>query len=242
MFKVLCTFSGKYGDILWSMPTVKAIAKKEGVKVAFACMPSYTSLIPLLKVQDYISEAFVIDEWLYTGSPFGDQPWSAPAQRWSEKIYHLTYRTTPDIFLAAYIAREAGVVLDEPYEPFIKPVLEPLPYTSQLSTVAYSFNPMYAVQKKDFIDYLKETFPSTSFIDTTELSWNLTAYVIKQAKCFIGCRSSNHVLAHGLGQKLIIFEPHPDRAGGMPIFTCPWGTERQVNSAEEAKSILLEWL
>ncbi len=79
MSKYLCTFPGKYGDILWALPTAKYIAEKVvSQPVDFAVMPYYESLLPLLQEQSYIDNAIILPDWLRTHSNYGDQPWQAP--------------------------------------------------------------------------------------------------------------------------------------------------------------------
>src|SRR5215467_12449688 len=122
--KVLCTFSGKYGDILWSLPTARQIARDiAGGKVDFATMPYYESLRPLIASQEYIDECFVIPDWIRTHSNHGDGPAESPKQtiagevstggdaiigvqakigdyqslRTYDKIYDLTYKGHPGI-------------------------------------------------------------------------------------------------------------------------------------------------
>lgn len=90
MSKYLCTFTGKYGDILWSLPTAKYIAERVvNQAVDFAVMPYYRSLLPLLVEQSYIDHAFVVEDWLRTHSNHGDQPWQPP--EWVEKKAHLKF-------------------------------------------------------------------------------------------------------------------------------------------------------
>ncbi len=117
MSEYLCTFSGKYGDILWSMPTAKYISERiVGEQVDFAVMPYYQNLLPLLVEQNYIDRAFIVEDWLRTHSNHGDQPWQPP--KWIEeggphgydkeergikprapykKFWHLGYRGHPGI-------------------------------------------------------------------------------------------------------------------------------------------------
>lgn len=139
----LCTFSGKFGDILWSLPTAKYIAEKiVGQPVDFAVMPYYVSLLPLIFDQSYISSAFVIPEWLRAHSNHGDQPWQPPPV-WAEygidelpdgsklqygkvgydKEWHLTYRGHPGISAPAmplmdFTAYQQGITLQNPI-PFL---------------------------------------------------------------------------------------------------------------------------
>lgn len=131
MSKYLCTFSGKYGDILWSLPTAKYLAERvAGGKVDFAVMPYYRNLLPLLASQSYIDKAFVIESWLRTHSNHGDQPWEPPMDwgpgsqyccpygagdpDWYTRIWHLTYKghpgiSAPSMPLVDFIAYQQGL-------------------------------------------------------------------------------------------------------------------------------------
>src|SRR5437660_1090724 len=95
--KILTTFSGKFGDIITSLPTVRQISKNHGVKVNMGIMPSYKALVTMLKRMSYIEDAFAIDNWFCQGSPFGDQPWEAPLDMLGsyDKVFHLAYRNHP---------------------------------------------------------------------------------------------------------------------------------------------------
>ena len=127
MSKYLCTFSGKYGDILWSLATAKRLAERiVNSKVDFAVMPYYEPILPMLASQSYIDHAFVIKDWVRTHSNHGDQPWQPPqvvtadgktevkAQVRHEtedlvgdtintydRVWHLTYKGHPGITAAS---------------------------------------------------------------------------------------------------------------------------------------------
>jgi hypothetical protein len=138
MSNTLCTFSGKYGDILWSLPTAKYISEKlVGAKVDFGIMPYYESLLPLLRAQPYIENAFVIKDWIRTHSNHGDQPWQPPFQQIGDtvrinaflrhegdqdifeinsydKAYHLSFKghpgiTAPSMQLIDFVAYQQGI-------------------------------------------------------------------------------------------------------------------------------------
>ena len=211
MSKILATFSGKFGDILWSLPTVREISKREGTPVDMGIMPAYKSLLPLLQMQPYICRAFTIDDWVCTGSPCGDQPWQPPVriEEHYEKSFHLTYRRHPQSneALIDFTAQQQGLVLTEPVVPFISTTEAP-----DVNRVAYAFNPMYKDLKDKFIDNIRFELSELRFADVTGVDWVYATQLIKHSTCFIGCRSSNFVLAHGVGQpNIFIYDPHPAR-------------------------------
>jgi hypothetical protein len=233
MEKILTTFSGKYGDILWSLVTVRQISRMFNCKVDFACMPEYRGLIPLIQQQEYIAKAFVIENWICEGSPCGDQPWKSPSQPGYDYTFDLTYRFHPNqhVRLAYAIASTNAIQLTEPIVPWLDVnVLK----VRGAPVIAYAFNAMYAQQKTAFLFDVQRGLPNAIFYDvgTSDVPWVSAAAVIKTAIAFVGCRSAHHVLAHGLGARVVIYEPEPAR--NWTTFKSPWGQEVQVLSALDA--------
>jgi len=236
--KVLCTFSGRYGDILWSLPAVREIAKREGGPVDFAMMPQYASLVPLLEAQSYIARAFPIAEWKLEGESFGCQPWKSPdfeGRGKYDKVIDLTYRQHPHgRHLAQWIARDAGVRLPERPSPFIEIVNANFVPSEHCRAIAWGFNPYEHERKMKFLTELVGALDGFLFIETTNIAWSSAAEIIKRSVCFVGCRSSNYALAHGIGQKVVTFEPHPARTGWT--FAWPYGTEFDATTASPEDS------
>lgn len=238
MSNYLTTFSGKAGDILWSLATVKKIAEKVAEKsVDFACMPQYESLLPLIQFQSYVDKAFVIPEWLCSGSPWGDQPWQSPETPGYSYKWDLTYRRHPSPTpLVKSIADHWGYELDR--QPFIEvPKDDWIEATEPF--VAYAFNPSYADVKSLFISVLRKSLPEIPFINVVDYPWLKAALWIRNAVCFVGCRSSNYVIAHGVGQRVICFEPEPWRT--EVTYSCPWGIEVLCQSPDPAIHKINEW-
>lgn len=256
MSRVLCTFSGKFGDILWSLPTVRAISQVQGCKVDFGMMPDYSSLIPLLAEQPYIMNAFVIRDWVRLHSNYGDQPWLPPNSAYQayDHVFHLTYRGHPGISakrlaLIDFIADQQGFLLKDPI-PFLSVSAKSFP---DMEYVAYCFNEQYVAEKKIFFTTLTAKFPDLAFINTEELDWVTATATIRDAVAFVGCKSANYVLAHGVGQKnIFVYDPHPSRNvhGHLgDVFSCPYNAEYApppllppIPSAEIAASYIERWL
>lgn len=257
--KILCTFSGKFGDILWSLPTVREIQKLNSsdyddadtysvnAEVDFGIMPQYESLLPLLNAQSYINKAFVIKDWICVGSPAGDQPWEAPFQEGYDKVYHLTYRNHPgkDQPLIGFIAAQQEIKLENPI-PFLSANGIK---RSNFYYVAYAFNDSMLPEKLKFLDKVREQLKDIYFIDISQSPWELAAIDLLDPAClaFIGCRSSNYVLACGVGQRVFVYEPNIARSRYGPwgtTFTCPYANETEtINAelvAEEIKSKVVE--
>ncbi len=250
MSDLLCTFSGKFGDIIFSLATVKAISELFNRRVDFRCMPYYQSLIPLVASQPYIETAGVYEDWIRTHSNHGDGPWQPPERYEKEykQFWHLSYRghpgiTAPEMPLIDFTAFQQGIRLKEPVIPFIfaddtvEPLATPIHFSSgqfmevvnQNRLVAYAFNEQYEQQKKEFFASLySETQGAVEFFNLNTVGWKEAAWVISKSLLFVGCRSANWVVAQGLGKEAVIFEPHPARhAKGHlgRVFSCPYGRE-----------------
>lgn len=233
MSKFLATFSGRFGDILWSMATVKRLAEITSSQIDFACMPQYKSLLPLIQAQPYIDKAFVYDDWKLMHSNFGDQPWNPPkhlvciqstpgnipgpfnCQVGYKKCWHLGFRTHPGLeithkkmALIDFIAWQQGITFNQSPIPFLQvnSTFTGAPY------IAIGFNEQYKHLKDTFVENLTDELKKISLcvIDVTKFPWFNAAGSIYHALGFIGCRSSNYVIAHGIGQRnIMVFDPHP---------------------------------
>lgn len=255
MARVLTSFSGKFGDILWALPTVRAVSQMKGERVDFCCMPQYKSLLPLIQAQPYVDKAFVVEDWLLQHSNHGDQPWNPPARidREYDQSWHLGYRAhpglsgQPNMSLIDFIAWQQGIRFTANPIPFISG----LPFLKEdegkLGHVAYAFNDMYSDLKLRFFNMLVRRTEVT-FVDVSKRSWLESVSVIKGAVAYVGDRSALHVVAHGVGQRLITYEPHPARnkQGHLgTVFGCPYGRETALPlniSPEQAAERTVELL
>jgi len=253
MSKYLCTFPGKYGDILWSLPTAKYIAEKVvSSPVDFAVMPYYESLLPLIQEQSYIDRAYVNKGWLRTHSNYGDQPWEMPLPVFDhnslddysyERVWHLGYRCHPgrafgnvEMPLMEFVAYQQGITFHEPIIPFLtveKNWAESLADENGMdfgSHIVLALNEQYAEQKTEFKNALAGNLTGiTSVLLLDEnITWAGAARLTRDAMAYVGDRSANWVIANGLGKQCITFEPHPSRhASGHlgKVFGCPGGKE-----------------
>jgi hypothetical protein len=239
----LCTFSGKNGDIVTSLPTARALAERDGSPVDFGIMPQYEKLGPLIQAQEYIRNAFVIDNWITTGSPFGDQPWEAPINIgcvFYDVVSHLTYREHPKIPLIRYISQLQGVDLG-PYRPWLK--FPPVDYILP-NEVMCGFNPDHSQEKLVFMDQLRTLLPELNFIDVSKdgtVDWTVAAACIQTAGIFVGDRSALAVVGYGVGAKVLTFEPNMSRSQfgqGHQFGPDGYGTEFGVRTPDEAAKII----
>lgn len=225
--RILTTFSGRMGDILWSLPTAKLISRIHGEAVDFAIMPQYFKLIPLLAKQPFIAGTYTIQDWVCTGSPYGDQPWKPPDGAILEgydKIYHLTYQKGPTAPLSQFIAQQQGLTLDDS----LFPVLEVSEIEKSLPFIAVGFGAGAAAEKKDFLErfrlWLAEAYGNRFeliYVDT--LPWVQAVRAIHDSVFFLGCKSALAVAAALLEKRGLIFEPEEWRR--HPVFSDPRGSQ-----------------
>ncbi len=98
--KVLCSFPGKFGDILWALPTVRALSRRLGQPVDLAVSAKYGSLAPLLREQPYLKRVHVLENWVVQETapmtprvPPGVAEFGLNAAY--EVVFHLGYRGWP---------------------------------------------------------------------------------------------------------------------------------------------------
>lgn len=249
--QTLCTFSGRNGDILWSLATAREISKQKNEKVDFAIMPQYKNLLPLIELQSYISEAYALEEWKCTGSPCGDQPWEAPVEEGKYNyVFHLTYRSHPGIGgpampLIDFIAWQQGVQLSEPVIPFITAAYENASFASSNECVIpYAFNAMLRSEKEAFLNIAKaRSAPNMFWRDMSQFDWRVAAKIISGAGIFVGDRSACWVLAVGLGVPTITYEPNVSRSAyGQfgQVFGCPYAKEVALHAHADAAAAVEE--
>lgn len=249
--KILCTFSGRYGDILWSLPTVRELRLRLNQSIDFCCMPQYENLLPLIRQQFYVNKAFPLLPWICQGSPYGDQPWEAPVEHLGyEQVFHLTYRHHPQVeCLADFIARQQHVALGDTWVPFLNindvrffdmlqeekkrtPGFEIPNEFIKTPEVVVGFNPDHGNYKQEFFNQVIASVENklgreVPWKDLKKYDWIKATYLVQNSKVFIGCRSALCVVAHGCGKPCVVFEPNVARHG--IVFGCRVGNEKMFN-------------
>lgn len=234
--RILCSMPGRFGDILWALPTVREISEYHGKPVSFVTSPRFRSIVDLIQQQDYIDQAFVDPCWVIENeSPITP---SEPVSRYDgyDWQYHLGYPEWPTRPLPYYVASYAGwpsanVRLEDPW---IRPSIE----ERNKERVAVGFPDEWIELKMGVLLNLAGEFDKVQFdlivpdrigsrirewVDVLPknvlilpCSWVCAAHYIATSGLYLGCLSAHWVLANAVGTPTVIFEPSPERH--HPIF------------------------
>lgn len=247
--RVLCTFPGRAGDILWALPTVRAISEHYGAPVDLLVAGEFASMIPLLEQQPYLDRVVADPVWDMS------QGWEPPGRTDIispyDVVYHLGYRGWPTQPLpyetyervASGYTTSRDTLLDRPW------ITIP-PKKGLARSVVCGWSDCHFELKVGLVDLCKRRFKpdwgqGSGMSDTwhviipshsrwaTETAdqerpgedWVKAAQWIDNCRVFLGDCSALHVLAVALGKPVVIYEPMEARWN--PIFY-PLSTEDRV--------------
>lgn len=224
--RILTTFPGKVGDIIWSLPTVRAISRFYSTPVEFACSREFgkNGLDTLLKAQNYIADMFEIPfpSWEASGA-CGDNYCILPEGKEYDKVIHLGYKRWPEKELAQEI-------YDNWIEEGKPEKLDMSPWIAEYCK--QSKNQIFVGWSQEWIELkmgITTNLASASGVPGLHVSsmsggrqseW-LTGlmYEIKEenlweaalhmqdSRFYLGCLSSLWVLANALGKHCVVVEP-----------------------------------
>jgi hypothetical protein len=227
---ILCTCPGRFGDIVWAIAAAREAYLKnqpadylQGCVVDFGVMGKYEKIIPLLQTQRFIREAFAVPGWVEVHSNWGSQPWESPSSKLGyDKVYDFGYREQPQVQLIDY----ASTIYPE-----LKPRNWCVPFLSTPqdwnkvfpSCVPYHFSPHQGPHGNTLVEKLRRSMPELKFVDVGALSFVESMRVIAESRVFLGSRSSNYVIAQGLGKPCVILEMAGYRR--HPKYGCSYGSQ-----------------
>lgn len=99
--RVLATFPGRHGDILWALPAIRALSGRIGAPIDLMVGGAFRSICPLIAAQDYIGRCWADPFWVTQDTapisprvpPGAQNPPSDPPV-W-DLVLHLGYRGWP---------------------------------------------------------------------------------------------------------------------------------------------------
>lgn len=95
---ILVTFPGRFGDLLWALPTLRALSRRVG-PVTLQIAGEFQGLAQLLRLQPYIQAVLVDPDWVMGSTQEANGP--TPAQGY-DAVLHLGYQGWPDRPLPFY--------------------------------------------------------------------------------------------------------------------------------------------
>jgi hypothetical protein len=233
---------GRFGDILWSLPTVRLLAARHSTKVDFMTSPKYASILSLIQKQPYILETWSGLGWdVQETAPM--TPREPPVHDCDdyEAIYHLGYREWPSRILAeeirgsvTFTKRDSALDLEGPWITVPGASRE-----TEDTLIAVGFTEEHIELKMGILLGLIPKFNEITWelllppegmshrawewaeaacypVEYCETNWEQAAAAIASADLFFGCLGAQWVLANAVGTPTVIMEPSPERHN--PIF------------------------
>ena len=253
--RTLVTFPGRYGDLLWALPAVRALSRRLGEPVDLLIAEKYGSLAPLIEQQSYIRHCLPDRLWqVAETAPMTPRTPPGLPDNDGEGVYdlilHLGYRGWParplpfetlDCLRMQWPCGKGSwadtwgdeeLALDEPW-------ITVAPWTQVPHPLVVGWSDEHFELKYGLTHLLalNLTAPGSAFVlcapgsrwqtegGFTPTDWIENARRIAAAEVFLGCCSALHVLAVALGKPVVIMEPAEARHN--PIFY-PLGTTGRV--------------
>jgi hypothetical protein len=245
---------GRFGDILWALPTMRAIAEVYDQPVEFLTSATYEAIRPLLDQQSYIDCTGFDPGWIVQETapitptvPPGSSVYAADVAsdpHYYDAVYHLGYEGWPspnlprDIYDRAF--RQYGahrypfppLDLDRPWITVSDPEAPceiAIGFTDEHFELKYGIAtlldlPASAVLAPTRSRWAREFVPAV--VSLYVCGWQSAAGIIRNSDVFLGCCSALHVLACALGKPVVLMEPNPQRH--HTVFY-PYGTEGRVH-------------
>lgn len=238
---ILASMPGRFGDILWALPTARLLAARHGTNVDFMTSPKYSSILELVQRQPYILETWAGEGWDVSSEDTAQNrvPPECDCADY-EEIYHLGYREWPRQSLPYEIRGNADLVDDlRLTEPWI--TVPGAARETEDTVIAVGFSEEHIELKMGILLGLAGTDafeditwrfilppPGTphrawewvrglsDHVEFWQTDWEQAATAIASADLFFGCLSSMWVLANAVGTPTVIMEPMVARHN--PIF------------------------
>lgn len=235
--RILTTFPGRFGDLAWALPTVRAIAETTGGPVDLLICGEFAGIVPLLELQPYLARVIADPAW-GVGDGWSPAPGVIEATAVPyDAIYHLGYRRWPELPLPLEIDQTVRVDIELPPLDLSRPWITLDPHgASWFATntrhpprrVAVGFTECHFELKYGLLALLREHDRDWNLVTCMtgdrwfheagegSHSWAEAAQVLRQSEIFLGDCSALHVLAVAMGKPVVLVEPMEARWN--PIF------------------------
>lgn len=217
---ILCTFPGRYGDLLWALPTIRAIAEAHNEPVDLQIGGEFAGIVPLLEAQPYLTVVVADPRW-----DLGQwQAPSPPSKVDYAHIYHLGYRRWPELPLPYETLYTATQIVQTPVLPapdLTRPWITVQPDSAYSRPYTVGFTEAYFEMKYGIFELVTTRLEALGYYGISVCTggrwqteaqhvgcpWHEAAEWIAAAPFFLGDCSALHVLAVALGVPVICCEP-----------------------------------
>jgi len=233
------TFPARIGDCLFALAAIKAFSEHRGYKVDMAVGDYLAPLVPLLKAQDYINDAWSERDWkIQFSAPAGPRVFRKADYTQYDTILDMGMDGWPQGTILEDCVKRAGVGV-EPWHPWLKPLTQVSSHVDRHSSIGICFSDEWCELKAGIILALLKSFPEHKFvllthpearlareftfpfrnIQTVYTSINGLSDWLIGCKLVVCCKSAPRAMARGLGLKTAVIEPSIPRHN--PVFDMP---------------------
>lgn len=236
--RILCTFPGKFGDLLWALPTVRALSRRIGEPVHLAVGSPFASITSLIEAQPYIRRCWNLAAWevQYTAPMTPTLPpatvYAQPIEERYDHVFHLGYRGWPALplpmetmaCLQQQLPDALGPITLQDLDlstPWITEPAPPAPRRTASRGIAVGFTDEHFELKYGLTALLGQhrQYACTIGADPRWINeggrlprtWEASVRILQDSRAFLGCNSALHVLAVAVGIPVVMMEPNPHR-------------------------------
>lgn len=231
--RIACTFPGKFGDLLWALPTVRAISETYDQPVNLILSDYLAPMVDLMNEQPYIQQAVSYPVWqIELSAPVS--PRVPPSEFNFDRIFHLGLRGWPTLSLPREIlglAEKQTPIKPETFDlgrPWITvqgaahPVGLVVGFTDEHFELKVGLTTLLQIDERWAGCVIAPqgsrwaTERPVGGYPLHECGWLEAARLIRNADKFLGCCSALHVLSIAMGKPTVVMEPNEHR--WHPIF------------------------
>lgn len=186
--RIEATHPGRHGDILWALPTVRAIAAAYGESVHLTIPTQYGSLAPLLAQQAYIASVLAREDWVVeqTAPITPRTPPTWETTRTADRIFHLGYDGWPTPTLPEDVYERCAKLGVGEGQKYGDPILPSLDLTTPWLTappvteadrraIVIGFTDEHFELKFGIVELLEPQFPDTYVLEAPGSRWTTEA-------------------------------------------------------------------
>lgn len=227
--RVLCTFPGRAGDLLWALPTVRAVSEHFATPVDLCVAGEFAGMRGLLRQQPYLAQVWAEPHWGLTPPDEWNPPLDPDAAAFYDRVFRLGYRGWPDRALPREAHYSLALEWNRPQDGSLPAIDLQRPWIACDTAIPLTpaplvvgFTEAWFELKAGLIACLREReipdLPDGAILTPpgsrwcTELGyagtgWQQAAQLIRDARIVLADCSALHVLAVAMGKPVVVMEP-----------------------------------